>query len=109
MSGGSVSMVQAGIVLIVTYLLAMTMILAIGPFMDEVDDKKADIDTHSFTTANLTMDSFHDWFFGVIIAGCVIVTLWFFMVVIAKVQYRRQEQMMYANYPYNPGWGMRPR
>jgi len=109
------------IILLIIYILIHTVSAGVETFQNKtysesglstinvIDYKKADIDTHSFTTANMTFDSFHTWFYGVIVACCAIVTLWFFMVVIAKVQYRRQEQMMYANYPYNPGWGLRPR
>jgi hypothetical protein len=105
----SVSMIQGGIVLMATYLLAMFMILSIGPVIDEVDNMRDTVDTHTFTVANLTFDSFHAWFYGVIVAGCAILTLWFFMIVHAKVVLRRQERMMYGNYPYTRTWGMRPR
>lgn len=96
------SLVQAGIITLATYILAMTLIFAIGPVIDQIDDirESAVVDFHTFDGADATLANLHDWFYGIIIVGCALTTIWFFMVVIAKVQLKRQEDRMYqTNYP----------
>jgi hypothetical protein len=94
----SVTMIQAAIVLAATFMLAMVLVIAIGPIVEQLDIQRSGVDTHSFTVANQTMGNIKAWFYGVIVASCAITTIWFFLVVIAKARYRRQEQAMYQQY-----------
>lgn len=94
----STTIIEAMIVTLSVYLTCAALVTVLGPFVDKVDETRQTMDYSDFTTAAETMSQERLWFYAVIGIACAVTTVWFFLVIIAKILYRRQEAMMQ---PYN--------
>lgn len=104
MSGG-ISLVQAGILVTITYIVAMVLTLTLGPLVDMVDYERQQNmeewgEDAAFHGAADRFGAVLEWFYGAILLCCGIVTAWFFFVIIAKIRYRRQEGMQSQQQQY---------